>query len=1426
MYQNALKLHSQGSEFYDEAENAYKELFKSEIFTYTESLSESQWIDLHGEFEYDEDGDEDDSLPDNVANATSTDGAPSTLPQILYLAYKNHGQFLLDRMRHQLVGIECELISTPSTKAFKEASNIASSGLKDLVEALDRDESDLEVWRNVSRVFEFLGSKRAARFCLEAVLDGDGKGALYPSDSLDLEESFAVEQLKPLLLSIEGPVSNSQLKLLPGNSRSIISALRTYIDPCPYLRKISLNPTSQVLDHNARKQEINIPNRTWASCGQAILLRLDQEARGAIITKPGASYILNLPPRPVQAPSARMCMAHEVDRPSPNDRKPPEVRETGSQHRHPLFNTVGGTATSGPVAEVLASPVDIGSRGMDSAEASPTKIAVNGTDDKEMQAEVLGEHHDIQQEGSKIPAIVSLPTRKRSSEAAELPDSTDVGRARSKRIKARGSFMDPASLNDTTAEEWSRWYEQQLQIYVRADELAFKATEDLLSKFGCKSNGSLEELRENVLTHHSHSGTEQEGAPRSETSLAIRDLKDILDSGEFARSKAFLHGDGQKDYARGTRGIKNPGIIAILEQSYQGTQKTSQSQILPDDFELERFANYVNQQTRISLNQLVFQWIHELLKQQNLEETDSKRTSMYEAFTWPEVLKQTVVQVLVNHDALIFSEATRQLNLLERLPGRSLSLNMPRGTRKGNLDDCDNLRRELTGYVQAILELHIDVYSIVTNPFSEVDAATRILQRDRLARWAAFSSRLVNELSWPGFGIGDWDEDSTHLALRFMWASVLCSHLLDPSFGDHTVWCFQDLIRVLGRKETKEKIDRVAIHLPNNVGMPEISIDVAEKEVSRITTMDFFSRIFDTDDDDPLTIIEALEPLLDLSIRHKASWNSNGDANGKAALDPKFLETWQFLERGSLSLKLFMWQTLRDAYSVVNYPPQILSCNLRSFTLIVDHLSHSSYTDGSKDARHHNLLQWLHRLDDLMSQIMALTLSNATAFDCIDDEHVRSSMESFATLQRILHVFALWEDSIRVGKTQAPTQVNNTGMKAQAKSADKFRDMLVKAWTLQYVLMKEGMSQNDELFTTPAEDLINYLKLAHHALGLRTYCSLANKIFLKLMKAELLRLKSVPGWEVDMSQVIFDLYGLKISSIPADMQDHACETTEIDRHTALEILDLVLLHINRLNIKDLLKSDLKFTVDKMSQIIKAPKSLALTVARTFNKRLVNNHLKLPVNPMDLYRSFRGLGSLCSSPTHSEDSMTAQKGWYFLLGHVALAKFRSQKRITAGSTDDLENAKTFLKMDLEFNTERWETWYRLAQVFDTIIEEYTTWTAEKLENNMSELIELQRKAILCYTMAVAVATRCADASFEDASKIADLYADFGTRVYASSREPFSMKAFSLEGFTKHFSGQTVGMYEGHPFKPMNLYSAWKFASSLLRKASIRKPKNWV
>lgn len=1451
-----MKLHSQSPSSYDEAEQAYRNLFASEIFTYPESLPESQRLAIFGDSEVYPDSIEEPAIAIAAAATTGSDGAPSTLPQILYLSFKNHAQFQLDRLKHYILqkGVNHPGY-TEGSISFKELTTTASYSLHLFAEALDRDDTDLELWRLVARIGDFLGSKRIARFCLEAVLDTNRK--LFDSwmEPPSLDQIFAAEQLRTLLQLSEDDFSESSLAAPPGRQKSLIKSLKKHSDLCPYLPSLQHHFWNTEMERKlkrmiAQSQEIRVAIRTWASCGKSILTQVGQEAQGVVDLPAGVRYYLILPPKQnlatedVRPKSKRKGKNSESGNYVENGPQPPGILTEdlsrfhnspmdGPMHIAPVNPTFVSNTDQPPLdqstdrfrAAVQPDLADPKGKGPEQVQPSTDGADTHGVESVNVDGQPCSPIETI-----KAGETISLPTRKRSSDSAGLQEVVDVGRSRSKRIKARGSLNEPSLGKESSTEDRAQYYEDQLRVYNEADQDLFMVYESLLIKAEIDCFGSLAPLREALSAKGSKEMPADMNPPHNPADVAAQDLKEALNVWDFEKSNMFLHGDGLDDSVVGAS-PRNSGLTVFLEHSKRGSQVTSQRLHLSDDDGLQEFVEDINSNWTC-LDHLSLKWVQALLGPRRIQRKDAVRLqSTYEAYFWPDTLKETVVQLLVKQDEFIYLTLSRDMKDLDQQLQKQKS-----GKRFNGLRDFE---QDLIQIGQNIFELHLDIYGRITNPSSEVDMETRALQRDRLSRWAALASDATSKMP-------DLDTDihiPNELEIRYLWSSVLYTSLVDPASRDHIVICFRDLKRVL------EEAGNVSIELQNNAIMPEISVEAAEREISRLTTMDFFLSVFSSEKSHPLMVIESLEPILEKSIENKRAQavdarniseenlDNDGPESNEASSNrllnpstspsgfsnPEMQQMLQFLDRASVSLKLFLRRKLGDAYEAINYPPQVLSSCLRSIEVVMEYLRSKSFSTSTAQNRQLSLVRWLRTLDSLTAKALTLALNKPQIFECVDESHLHSSIGALAALQRILFAFVFWEDSIRVGQSRIPVQINGPANTAYNVVLLKIRDMLVRVWTLQYTLLKEVVTQNMQLSDNPSEALLDYLKLVHHTFGLRGYCRHSNKIFLRFMKAELLRLDHSGNSANDMAQLVLDLYGLKICPTLADLADHACPSAPLDRDTAIEILDLVMVQVNRINLKDLFKSELKPTIDKMQQAIKMPKPITAT---TFNRRLINNFLKSPINPMDLYRSLQGLGDLCGAKVSNESSVIADKGWYFLLGHLALAKFRSAKRSSAGPTDDLDIASAFFKEDLELGVEKWETWFRLAQVFDAKIEEDTAWTAEKLNSNMEELRILQRNAIHCYTMALAIATRSADANFDTASKISDLYTDFATRIYASSREPFSMEAFSLGDFPKHFNGEKKGMYKDRPFRDLRLYPAWKFASTLLRRASIHKSQSWM
>ncbi|KAI4255785.1 MAG: hypothetical protein L6R42_006559, partial [Xanthoria sp. 1 TBL-2021] len=1371
---------------------------------------------------------------ESAAAASSADGTPSTLPQILYLSYKNHGQFLLDRLKHRLqAGWDQGLDQDQVKNAQKDISETINSSLSLLVEALDRDDTDLGLWRQLSKIGESLGSTRLARFCLEVIVDRDDISPEAWPEPLGLQEIFATERLKCLLQRINDDTSECSVPSLDRKQQGLIQMFKAQMDPLPYLptsppesshvRNIDFVPPTAI-----EPQEIVVPLRTWSSCGKAILNQCQREDQGFSSVPSGAGYVLVLPSSNqaiYQKPLGDTPASEHFGYGSPKTYVHVDESHSrlNSSHSLPQYDGASEQARTSPpvLSKTLVESATSG--------APDNILGTTSTSNPSQKAgdEAPGLQRDAHNENLQNHSrTMSLPTRKRSNGAAELEEGDDTGRSRSKRIKARTSIEEPTIRKDAAARQLELYQQGEVRFYEFLDEQAFGQSARLLSALGVKAAESASELKSQVHAIVKPRAEHNADAGRLTTNphdILVRDLAISVRTWNSGMSNILLHGGGFEDPVNGAGINRNSALRVFLEQSSLRPRDGPPKHVLDDDRGLESFAESTKQDW-LSLDQLAFAWIKALLSPRdhfNLTH-NAPLASTYEALVWPDTLKETVVQLLVNSDDFIFSTMFDEVQ--PEIEDRADTLN---ALKKPHRPD--------SGMIQAIFEIHLDIYGRITNPSSEVDESTRTAQRDRLQRWASLA---YHSIRYGGESSDRLISEDT-LYNRFLWAYASLLNICELCPRDLVILYYQ------GLKQGLQEVGTPVVELCNNAVMPEISIEAAEKQISRLTTMDFFTSIFSPDSEDPAKLIDSLEPILEMSLQRdqphlstlsqtipdittdeKAIQSLNQSQVTDmplSAIDSHTEQMLQFLDKASLSMRLLLWRKLIDAYSDIQYPPRILSCYMRCVRLIIGYLYSSDHLEMGEDNRRKELFRWLKSLDELLTWTLALTMSDTKSLDCMDESNLQDALQALAALQYILHSFVVVEDLTRIGVCDPPEPVNNSAKIAYSNAMTMMREMVVKVWTLQYIFMRDSASQCSVDLSAINADLILYLKLTHRLLGPRQYCKLSNKVLLKLLRDEIPRIDNFADSELEFAQTILDLYGLKICPGSKDIEDHDCTAETLDRPNAIAMIDRVMVQANRLNIKDLLKSELRVTIEKMHQVIKMPKG---TDGALHNRRVFNTFLRSPINPLKLYRALQGVGELPFQELRGEVFNIAEKRWYFLQGHLALAKYRSQKRISPAGADELDVALMFLKYDIEQGCEKWETWYRLAQVYDAKVEEETLWTADKLNSNMEEITGLQRSAIHCYTMAVATAERCIEPSFDMVQKVADLYHDFAVRIYGSSREPFEMGVFSVDKFLKHFNGGRLGTYQERPFKPVTVYGACKFASGLLRHALVQKPDNWM
>lgn len=1388
LYQTALKLHSQGPQLYDQAAEAYKALFKSEIFQYPESISEyknPENLPLEG-------GTEDftTSRAPVIEDSESSSGA---LLQTIYLSYKNYGQFILDSLKNSI-----------ETLPRTDVVNSSSSALTHFADALERDDTDLQLWRKGGRVGDALKSYRIARFCLESVLEGDGDGLDGPQ-RLGLEQACTINDLRRILCSLSDKLSLSSFPLR--RPRLALSRLlQKEIDPFPHLPSTLKNRDgfsvgSDVIVGSPGHGVIEIPAKTWEALGQAILHYLKSYFKDGEASSPSTLGI-SLP----DTNDRRESVAFEL--PIIQQQNP----SAESRHETPDKAEVTGTNHSSEVT-AIPKPIHTTPAGQ---EADAKDVGV-----EEGHPHAEGEQNDTRPtadkpkqpntaEGEVETKFNGTQPRKRSSASMGNDEPVDGGRTKSKRIRARESIAEAQIQQEEVPFDQNRYFEDKLEVYGHADQWMFSTAGAMLSKVGVEDLGTIEQLRQAIIPlDSSTSPSTHSQVPCHETQL-FRDLRDAIENWNDSKAHTALHSNVFNPADEDLRGAERTGVRVFLEHSKQGNQACGREMDSINDEGVAQFSEDINS-GRFPVGEVAFRWLRQHLEAQisvenkGADDPTKYPKSSYMSQQWSENMKASVLGILLESDDFIYGKLRQHADDLEQ---KLLAHNFGKPY---SISSSDTAVIEMT---QSIYELHLDVFRSMNAQADEAPDLAKSFQQYRLDRWRSLALGYINNyLSLCGP-----NDNQTSLMLRHLYSFTFHCSLTDNCDQEYVLLCLKDVRSVI------MSLGSPVVWLVNNDTIPEISVRAIDQEIARLGAMGFFMKIFGSDAVDPVYLIESIEPILD----HTAvTYTSNEEeiSPGKSGPMLHTQSLISFLDRGDATLKLFLWNRLQKAYDSIDHPTKVVSCYLRSIETVVDEFARPAYSTASSENRQSDLLKWLKLVNDLLDKTLRKVLEKPDiSFECFDIDHLRRSMSVIARLSRLLHSFALYEDSIRVGQATPPEVRPASLFKSLELFKDKLRGMIVRSWTLQYALLRESIQQSRELFDTPLDDQIHYLRSVHNSFGLRSYCKCSDKVFLKLMKDELLNLNTEENYEFEIAQVLFDLYGLKFTP-NLDVSDHSCPIEGLDRESAPLIVDFAITQANRMDIKDFMKSELKSTIDTLQRVIgwigKGTPSL------TFNKRILSTFLKSPVNPLQLFRSIRGVSELSMVPVQAKSTAISEKGWYFLLGFAAVTKFRTQKRVGPTSTDDLDLAASFLRHDLEHGMDRWETWYRLAQVYDMKLEEDIAWSATKLNNNRDELAILERRAIHSYSMAVAAAIRAPDLSSEAKRTVSELYSQFGFRIYASSRAPLSMGAFDMSSFTKHFSGgDDQRMYEGKPFQEMQLMSAWNFAAYLFRRALIDRPMNWM
>lgn len=741
--------------------------------------------------------------------------------------------------------------------------------------------------------------------------------------------------------------------------------------------------------------------------------------------------------------------------------------------------------------------------------------------------------------------------------------------------------------------------------------------------------------------------------------------------------------------------------------------------------------------------------------------------------------------------------------------------------------------------IVAIFENFVDEYlalsvkqlsTILSKELNQRSAGLAEL-RTKIGQWQKLLQQFISAEKNDGIKTKTW--------FRYKWALFLYkqrSLSLDKS--NHVASNLNKAIRGLLQELLLEhgKLPRsIDIPYKNYPHFPILSKSTIEDNLKRVKILNSFSRIFKndsnsniTDDAENVTTYSAETiKLLDLVLQSESSPLIYETLTEDQQLIYDFVQDSPFdfqLKLYEILLEHYYWKAAqKDSRNGTFF--ELYQENFEKLIAkIIDYLHSDTYTKAAENDRHTRLLKLLSYYGEHTNRFACLLEKGNWLLPKITTPQHLLNMVQIIGVIKIFYLNKISVDLTGVGFL-FPT--------LYPRAAQELQNMICNSYVLLYVYLKlfllkvanDKLDRGEDLDFSPERKLVDIVSNMHAILGYGSMCNSANRIFLNLLQNELLLTKNVYV-DLEIFQLVHCKYHLLLTTDYFEPYDHNTLHDNVDRNSALELTGIFLkLALGK---KDRsfsnIKSDLKLVLDAFYEAIGDPNMKYEKIARS--DAVIETFLDSSLNAQIFHEAFYGLLNINLSKTNLDIQEVANAGLYYAQGAMALSLFKIRKRSQQGRSAELDFVIKMFKADLLCGTNRLESWILLGQSYSFLVEDDLIWTSDKLNSDKKNNTAIsQKKALLCYLMAVNTCAHMDECELKDSSKMVSLlWTLFSKELYSSCMKPMDKLCYKLSTTPKLLSSPN-GFYETHFEKPMRDFMIQKIVLLAFRASTKFNHKDW-
>ncbi|CAI4044060.1 Hir3p SKDI_10G3400 [Saccharomyces kudriavzevii IFO 1802] len=480
-------------------------------------------------------------------------------------------------------------------------------------------------------------------------------------------------------------------------------------------------------------------------------------------------------------------------------------------------------------------------------------------------------------------------------------------------------------------------------------------------------------------------------------------------------------------------------------------------------------------------------------------------------------------------------------------------------------------------------------------------------------------------------------------------------------------------------------------------------------------------------------------------------------------------EMVSFISNSPFLLKIRLWGVLFSSYVKKSSLRDVQRVYFHVLDFMKSALTSAFYKESNPHARHQMLLTVLTAIGYFSSQLTKILSLNRW-------KHDDFVLEDFM-FEKLLQTFFFFYTVLFYESSAVNDSSSKSFFKRASRSSGKMKDIIVDLSTL--MLYYYNIQANS---STPAEQGIETTELIwslHTVFGYFHFCDSSNGKFLDLSEKLLCQFINNDSF-LQLKQILWCRYHYTIASDNFSPELHDTKAVEMEKIHSLP-LGTYLIKLQYQNKNPYLsssKTTLKQIMDNIIEKIGDPSTVDNHIISR-NSFLLNEYLSRPITADLLKNTFSGDTSIYLTTPHDELQQGMTAGLFYVSSLQSLGLYKMRKKSMQARPSELDSIIRMLKNDIIYSTNRFESWILLGKCYTYIVEDDLIWTSDKITvPDKKEVIALtQRKAILCYSMAISIYYSRPDRTNDDKKIILEALDDLGSMLISGYYKPMNKLCFS-------------------------------------------------